>query len=184
MIDSNEKDDAVPEATAVEVPRRSRGRGALIAALLVLFLLALGLGESAVDRDNKLDSARELDESRSASLEAARDFAVLVTTYDPETLDASFAAVLNSSTGDFRDQYAAASDSLRDAIVEVDGSANGEVVGAGISKASDDRVEVVIFIDQTVSNKLLDEPRVDRSRMSVVMERRGESWLVSEMQLL
>jgi Mce-associated membrane protein len=184
MIDSKEKDDEMTEvAVAVEQPRAGR-QLAVALSVVVLLLLSLGLGTLAMDRGNKLDSAGQLDDSRSAALEAARDFAVLVTTYDPKTLDASFDAVLEHSTGEFHDQYATASDSLRDAIVEVDGSAKGEVIAAGISKASDDRVEVVIFIDQTVSNKLLDKPRVDRSRMSVVMERRAGSWLVSEMQLL
>ena len=146
--------------------------------------LAFGLGYTTFDKARELDRARELESSRSSALEAARDFAQQVTTYDSTSLDKSFDEVLDASTGDFHDQYATASKSLRDTIVEAAASASGKVISAGVVKASTDRVEVIVFVDQTVSNKLLKEPRVDRSRMSVVMERHGGRWKVSDMRLL
>ncbi len=184
MIESKESAEVTTEGTAASDASHPWGRFVLLLALVLMLVLAIAVGALARDRGDKLNAVRHLEDSRAAALEAAREFAVLVTTYDPKTLDASFEAVLDSSTGDFHDQYAMASDSLRDTIVEVNGSAKGEVIAAGISKASDDQVEIVVFLDQTVANRLLDEPRVDRSRMSVVMERSGDRWQVSEMRLL
>lgn len=150
---------------------------------VLLLVLAICLGFVAVSKSRQLDTAHDLEHARVSALATAREFAIDVTTYDPTSLDKSFETVLDMSTGDFHDQYATASKSLRETIITAKGRAEGKVVGAGVVKARKDRVEVIVFVDQTVTNRLLSEPRVDRSRMSLVLERHGQRWLVSDMRL-
>ncbi|WP_370946114.1 hypothetical protein AB5J62_00480 [Amycolatopsis sp. cg5] len=119
-----------------------------------------------------------------AALATARSYAVTVTTYDFQNLDRNFADVLDGATGEFKDQYTGASGSLRQLIQEAKATARGTVVESGLKSATADRAEVLLFVDQSVTNAATKDPRVDRNRVLMTLEHHDSRWLVSSLQLL
>jgi Mce-associated membrane protein len=58
------------------------------------------------------------------------------------------------------------------------------VVDSAIQTQSEKRVVVLLFIDQTVTNMAVPDPRIDRSRIKVTMENVDGRWRASKVQLL
>lgn len=148
------------------------------AALLVVLLAATVVFGWMLLAKSGEESARE------SALATATSYAVTVTSYDYQDIDTNVADVLDGATGDFRDQYAGASEQLQKLITKAKATATGEVVHAGVKSASDDRAEVLLFVDQTVTNAGAKKPQVDRSRMLLRMEKHDDRWLVSKLQML
>lgn len=152
----------------------------VLIGLAVLLVLALGAAATfgvLYQRRAAVDSAAE------TALATARSYAVTVTSYDYRGLDRNFADVLDGATGEFKDQYAGASSALRQLIAEAQATATGTVLDAGVRSAGPDRVEVLLFVDQSVTNAATPRPRIDRNRMSMVLERHDGRWLVSTLEL-
>lgn len=49
--------------------------------------------------------------------------------------------------------------------------------------ATTTKVEVLLFVDQSVTNTLVPEPRLDRSRVVMTMELVDGRWLASQVDL-
>lgn len=123
------------------------------------------------------------DSARTAALNTARSYAATLTTYDHNTMDASIANVLDGATGEFKRQYSGASATLKKMISETKATVEGTVIAAGVSSASDDKTEVLLFVDQTVQNGK-EKPRTDRNRIELTLERHdSDRWLVSQVQI-
>jgi Mce-associated membrane protein len=79
--------------------------------------------------------------------------------------------------------YVKSSAQLRRALVENKASAHGVVVESAVRSATTDTVEVMLFVDQSVSNVSAPEPRLDRSRVEITMQKVDGRWLASKVQL-
>jgi hypothetical protein len=51
-----------------------------------------------------------------------------------------------------------------------------------VVSASEDRVRLLVFLDQQSSSTLTAQPKITQSRLEMVMVRRGERWLVAEIR--
>lgn len=131
----------------------------------------------------QLHSQRAVDDAAQQAVAAAQQYAVILTSIDGGQLDQNFAAVLDGSTGEFKDMYSQSSDQLRQALIDNKAKANGTVIAAGVKSATDNKVEVLLFVDQSVSNALNPEPRLDRSRIIMTMEKVNGRWLASKVEL-
>lgn len=131
----------------------------------------------------KLKQERDIDAAGEAGLAAARTYAVTLTSVDSSKLDGDFAAVLDGSTGEFRDMYTRSSGQLRQLLLENKATGKGTVLDAAIKSATETKVEVLLFIDQTVTNSASADPRVDRSRVVMTMELVDGRWLASRVYL-
>lgn len=160
-------------------PRTRRIRPAVLGvAAIVLALTALSgyLGwQNKTDRDTHAAAA--------AARQAAESYAVTLTSVDSANLDANFAAVLDGATGEFRDIYAASSTKLRKLLIDHRAAGHGVVIDSGIKSASTDQVVVLLFVDQTVSNTEVPDPRVDRSRIVMTMQRVDGAWKAAKVEL-
>jgi len=58
------------------------------------------------------------------------------------------------------------------------------VVDSAIASESMGKVVVLLFIDQTVTNAQVPDPRIDRSRIKITMEKIDGRWKASKVQLL
>jgi Mce-associated membrane protein len=146
---------------------------ALVVALVLVGLLGL-----------KLRHHDQQDSARRSALISAQTYAVDLTTYDHVHLDADFQKVLNNSTGTFRAQYTDASQQLRDLIAKFQATASGKVLELAVLSADTKHAAVLLFVDQTVTNSNSKEPKVDRSRMKMSLEKHGGKWLISSLDLL
>lgn len=176
MTDSQTRTDEAPAPTG----RSARARlvvPALSLALAIALVLAGWFGLEA-----RSDTKRE--DARRAVVAAATGYAVDLTTYDHARLDADFQKVLDNSIGDFRSEYTAASDSLRKFIAQFKAKATGKVLESAVLSGDSKRAVVLLFVDQTVTNANAKDPRIDRSRMKMELEKQGGRWLISGLDLV
>uniref|UniRef100_UPI002457CBB6 hypothetical protein n=1 Tax=Nocardia abscessus TaxID=120957 RepID=UPI002457CBB6 len=131
----------------------------------------------------QLKNERDVDAAAEAGLAAARSYAVTLTSVDSGTLDRDFAAVLDGSTGEFHDMYTRSSGQLRQLLLDNKATGKGTVLDAAVKSATETKVEVLLFIDQTVTNTASADPRVDRSRVLMTMELVDGRWLASRVYL-
>ena len=117
------------------------------------------------------------------ALDAATKYAVVLTSIDTNALDQNFTEVLDGSTGEFKDMYAKSSTQLRQLLVDNKAAAHGVVIDAAVKSATKDKVEVLLFVDQSVTNLAVPDPRIDRSRIKMTMENVDGRWLASKVEL-
>lgn len=153
-------------------------------------MLALGTGvavllaavTAAVVLVWELRSEREISTAAEQATAAAQQYAVTLTSLDGAKLDSNFAAVLDGATGEFKNMYSQSSAQLKSVLIDNKAAAKGTVVAAGVKSATD-RVEVMLFVDQSVTNSANPEPRVDRSRIIMTMEKVDGRWLTSNVEI-
>lgn len=126
---------------------------------------------------------RAVDNAGQQALAAAQQYAVILTSVDGTKLDENFAAVMDGATGDFKKMYGESSTQLKQVLIDNKAKADGKVIAAGIKSATKDKVEVMLFLDQAVTNKLNPEPRLDRNRIIITMDKIDGRWLASDVVL-
>jgi Mce-associated membrane protein len=174
-----------PEAKAAEPAKTGRFplRLSALATIAVAAVLVLAVA-AAVTFGVLLQQRAATDRAGAQALATAKAYAVTVTSYDYQNLDRNFADVLDGATGEFKDQYSGASQTLRQLIANAKATAKGTVLGAGISSASPDQVQVVVFVDQSISNAATTQPRIDRNRVLMTLTPHDGRWLVGKLELM
>ncbi|WP_054814998.1 hypothetical protein [Nocardia arizonensis] len=166
-----------------------RGRGARFAPransvlVAVLALVAVAGVVSSTVLGWQLKQERDVRAASEAALAAARNYGVTLTSVDVNNLDRDFAAIMDGATGEFKDMYGRSSSSLRQLLVDNKATGKGTVLDAGVKSATETEVEVILFIDQTITNSASADPRVDRSRVSMTMKLVDGRWLASRVYL-
>ena len=117
------------------------------------------------------------------ALEAAEKYTLVLTSVDPNAIDKNFAEVLDGATGEFKDMYAASSEQLRQLLIDNKAAAHGTVVDAAVKSASKNQVEVLLFVDQSVSNKTAPGAQIDRSRIVMTMHKVNGRWLAAKVEM-
>ena len=123
---------------------------------------------------------------KNASLEAQRaavSYAQVLTSIDSNKVDENFKDVLDGATGEFKDMYSQSSVELRQLLIENKAAAHGVVVDSAVQEASKDKAVVLLFVDQSVTNAKLPDPRIDRSRMKMTLEKVDGRWRASKVEL-
>jgi Mce-associated membrane protein len=116
--------------------------------------------------------------------QAAVAYAQVLTSVDSNKVDENFRQVLDGATGEFKDMYTQSSVQLRQLLIDKKASAHGVVIDSAIQSESTNKVVVLVFIDQTVANSAAPDPRIDRSRIKMTMEKVDGRWRASKVQLL
>lgn len=115
---------------------------------------------------------------------AAIAYAQVLTSIDSNKVDENFRQVLDGATGEFKDMYTQSSVQLRQLLIDNKATAHGVVVDSAIQSASTNKVVVLVFIDQTITNMAAPDPRIDRSRIKITMQKIDGRWRASKVQLL
>ena len=171
---------AAGEDAAIQPTRRGRSVAWVRrAALPLTALTAVVAVTAAAVLGWQLRQERRIDDARAAAVAAARAYGVTLTSVKADDLDSGFAAVLDGATGEFRDMYSKSSGDLRTLLQDNKASGTGTVVDAAAKSATETKVEVLLFIDQTITNAASPDPRIDRSRVDMTMELVDGRWLAS-----
>ena len=168
------------EFVAVSQTTAAVGRGLLVPVLIgasVAALAGAGFFGWQFWQQHQLDQARE------GAQRSAVSYAQVLTSVDSNNVDDNFKQVLDGATGEFKDMYSKSSVELRQLLIENKASAHGVVVESAVQEASTDRAVVLLFIDQSVANTKLPDPRIDRSRMKMTLEKVDGSWRASKVEL-
>lgn len=181
IADEDTDADAQPDAESAErssrSPRTRRIRVVLfVTAYVCVFGIVAGLGWQ-IWREHTVSAAGE------AAEQAAINYAQVLTSIDSNNVDRNFGDVLNGATGDFKDMYTKSSVQLRQLLIDNKATAHGVVVESAIQSETNDKVVVLLMVDQTVTNAVRPDSRVDRNRMKITMERVDGRWLASQVDL-
>jgi Mce-associated membrane protein len=114
---------------------------------------------------------------------AAVSYAQVLTSIDSNKVDENFKEVLDGATGEFKDMYSQSSVELRQLLIENKATAHGVVVDSAVQEASKNKAVVLLFVDQSVTNTKLPDPRIDRSRMKMTLEKVDGRWRASKVEL-
>jgi Mce-associated membrane protein len=115
--------------------------------------------------------------------QAAVEYAQILTSIDSNKVDENFNQVLDGATGEFKDMYTQSSMQLRQLLIDNKATAHGVVLESAIQSASKNKVVVLLFVDQSVANASLPDPRIDRSRIKMTMEFVDGRWRTSKVEL-
>lgn len=188
VVEASEQD--IPEAASEDggrgetepaeagARRRVTPKRWLAAVVLVVALTAASYGGWLLYQRHQRDVAA------AQALAAAEKYAVALTSIDSHNIDKNVADILDGSTGEFNDKYAKSSGQHRQLVVNGRVTARGKVVESAIKSATTNKVQVLLMVDQSVSNLATPEPQLDRSRIKMTMEKVGGRWLVSKVELL
>ncbi|MCP3421638.1 J domain-containing protein [Nocardioides pinisoli] len=146
------------------------GLGVLAAGLLGATAWTWSQGAAAGD-----DTA-----ARDAQVAAERAV-VPVLSYDYETLEADQREAQALMTGSYREEYDKLFTVLEDNAPRTQTRVTASVVASGIVRASQDRVQVLVFVDRPTTNKLDAEPVVYKDQVTVSMQRVDGEWLVDDL---
>ncbi|SEA27403.1 MULTISPECIES: Mce associated membrane protein [unclassified Mycobacterium] len=177
--DVTETNSAVESAEPAAASKRRVGLAAVVCALLFTILVAaLGFLGWRQYEQYRVNAASD------AALQAAKDYAVVLTTLDAKNIDENYRKSLDGSTGEFKDAYSQGATQLRQVLIDNKASGTGIVVAAAVKSATPDKVEVLLFVDQSITNANNPSPRIDRNRIDMTMEKVGDRWLASRVEIL
>lgn len=155
-----------------------------LAALLVA--AAAGCFLLWQDRSDLHDLEARAD-AESAATEEAERIVVAWLTYDYRTYQDDVGWVVGSGTERFQEEYSPeALEGLRTKMVGPQQIVSrGRIVDSAATVEDDDTVKVLVFTDQTLTDKAIrrggKEPLHARSGVELTMVRDGDTWLVDEL---
>ncbi len=176
---SGDDDPAGTDAAADAAPRhRRRIAVPLVPALGVLLLLLLGLNASLLAPRLFADESSVRTSTYVAVLQAARANVVDLTSFDHLTIDDDIEQARRVTTGNLTDESVEGLERVRQQLVDGQAVTSTEVVGAGVTRATDDEGTVVMVIATT--RQAAGVPaQVRRDRIEVDLQREGDRWLLS-----
>jgi Mce-associated membrane protein len=177
----NDESDAT-DATeaAAPAPKRRRIGLAAVACGLLFSVLVGALGFLGWHQYEQYQVAT----ASAAALQAAKDYAVVLTTLDAKNIDDNYRKSLDGATGEFKDAYSQGANQLRQVLIDNKASGTGIVVAAAVKSATPDQVEVLLFVDQSITNAANPSPRIDRNRIDMTMQKSDGRWLASKVEIL
>lgn len=178
----DEADESVQADDDASTPSRGRRwlRRTLAAMAGVVFIGALGLSGFL---GWQLKQQHDVAAAGRSALAVAQSYAVTLTSIDTNSIDQNFTQVVDGATGEFKDMYSQSASQLRQVLIDNKAMSKGIVVDSAIKSATKTKVEVLLFIDQSISNSVNPEPRIDRSRVAITMELVDNRWLASRVDI-
>ena len=154
----------------------------LLIGLSVLALLLAGfVGYLAWSLSGLNDDA----EARLTGRDVAAADVETILSYDHATFDKGTAAAEKLMTERFRKEYDDTVGLVREDALAKKSVVKAEVVASSVVEADSDRVEALLFVNQTTDAKDLKQPRVDLNRVVVTLVPDGEGgWLVDKLDAL
>ncbi len=120
-------------------------------------------------------------EARASALPAAAALTEQVLSYDWRTLDADVAASRAVLAPGLRGEFTEAMSKVKDQTLENKVQLTADVVATSIISASEERVEALVFVNQTTRSEGAGTPRVDQNRVRVTLTPAGADWRVSRL---
>jgi Mce-associated membrane protein len=161
-------------------PRKRWLRYTLTGVTILIFVAALG-SSGYFGWQHK--QQQDIDSASRAALSSAQRFAVTLTSIDTSSVDQNFTQVVDGSTGEFKDIYSQSASQLRQVLIDNKAMSKGTIIDSAVKSASKTKVDVVLFVDQWITNVASPQPRLDRSRVAMTMELIDGKWLASKVEL-
>jgi Mce-associated membrane protein len=174
--------DARP-STRVAISRltgrcRAHWRPILVAALVVAMLgLAAGLFFFQYRPDRQIDDA-----AAQRAIQAASDGAVASLSYSSDSMARDFANAKSHLTGDFLAYYDKFTNEIVTPMVQQKHIAQtAAVVRAAVSELHPDSAVVLVFLNETTTEKGKPQPLTTPSSVRITLTKANGSWLISKL---
>lgn len=168
------------EPESPEQATSTRRRHVLLAAVIAVFVALVAV--SGVP-GWLLWQNHQVTQAGQQARDAAVSYAQVLTSIDSNKVDENFDQVLAGATGEFKDMYSESSVQLRQLLIDNKATAHGVVVESAVQSATKDNVVVLLFVDQSVANASVPDPRLDRSRIKMTMEKVDGQWRAAKVEL-
>jgi len=178
-IDADAVESDAASAVEVAETKRKLPSARIVAAAAVFVGLLAGVGVLGW----QVWQARQIDHAGREAERTAVSYAQVLTSIDSNNVDENFQQVLDGATGEFKDMYSKSSVELRQLLIENKATAHGVVIDSAVQSVSKDRAVILLFVDQAVANTKLPDPRIDRSRMKMTLEKVDGRWRASKVEL-
>lgn len=152
---------------------------ALALLLTLVVLAALGmLGNTGV---REIQDAEDSQVAAETAPSVAERAAEAILAYDHRSLDADQDTAERFMTSSFAEEYAKTfDDSVEPTARTYRAQVTAEVKGSSVIRASDDRVRVLLFVDQTTQSTAHQQPQVALNRVQFDMVLVEGDWLVDD----
>jgi Mce-associated membrane protein len=147
-----------------------------LAALLLVALAGLIVSVVAIRRQQARD------DERAALLQAGRQTAVDFTTYQYGSWDNDVKRVLNGATGQFKQEFSAASDQVKAEVVANQATSQGKVLEAAVVSMDGDSAQVLVVADAVVTNTAVKSGQERHYRIKLDLVREGDRWLAADLE--
>ncbi len=142
----------------------------------VVAVLALGLSVAAwLDADR----AERRERAAAEALATAASATTAIFSYDYRGFDASVANGKQFITGNFANEYAQTTATLKPAAEKEQAVVRAEVSSAGVVEASPDQVEVLLYVNPYRRNVNITGEKVDQNRVVLTLVPVDGQWKVS-----
>lgn len=168
------------EPESPEQPAPTRPRRVLLAAVIAVFVALVAVSGVL---GWLLWQSHQVTQAGQQARDAAVSYAQVLTSIDSNKVDENFDQVLAGATGEFKDMYSESSVQLRQLLIDNKATAHGVVVESAVQSATKDNVVVLLFVDQSVANASVPDPRLDRSRIKMTMEKVDGQWRAAKVEL-
>jgi len=172
--------DVSPDRLSLRLPRPGRGSAqpsrllAVLAALAVVLAVVGGILWRANDNTDAVEHAR------TAALKAGQSDMETLLSYDYREIDTAVQERADLVTGDFAERYARlVEDQVAPAAKKQKVVTRTEVATASVVDATEDRVDLLLFINQVSATKASDTPVLSGSRIRVEMRLVDGTWRVA-----
>jgi Mce-associated membrane protein len=153
-----------------------------IAVGVAIIVALLGLGGWLEFRLHQDDQGRA---QRNLYVQVARQTAINLTTINYTEVDADIKRVLDSSTGDFHDEFQNRSQPFVEVVKKVQSKTEGTIAEAGLLSYTKDQAQVLVAISVKTSMAAAppdQEPR--RWRMRLTVDKNGDGAKVSKVEFV
>ncbi|WP_148572847.1 hypothetical protein [Nocardioides caldifontis] len=183
------------EGRAPAPSRRTTGTGwwgsttslAVLAAALVVLLAVSGaaalgwLSWAGVDGVDDVRSGERVEAASDSAAAAAERAAAAILVYDHRRLEQDRDAAAEFMTEEMASKYTETFDSVvAPAAKQTQAQVTVEVQGSAVVRGAEDRVRVLLFVDQSTTSTANANPKLALNRVEMVMVRQDGSWLVDE----
>ncbi|MCU1672855.1 MAG: molecular chaperone DnaJ [Frankiales bacterium] len=174
------------EQTGATDPRRQRRarRGISLPVVALLLMTAL-MAAATTYLWLQVREHDRTEQARRTGLEASRDAARLLFSYDYRTLDKDFSTGRALTTGDFRKQYDKTTTKVvSDVAKQYKAVVKADVVSAGVVRATPEQVVTIVYVNQVTTSTRVTGEKVDLSRVKMTLAKVGGRWLVTAVNAL
>jgi Mce-associated membrane protein len=123
-------------------------------------------------------------EDRAAAMQAARQLALDFTTYDYKTWDADTLRVLDDSTGQFKEEFTASTNTIKASVAENRATSKGDVKEAAVVSNDKDSAQVLVIVNAVVTNTAAKDGVERRYRIKLDLVRERDRWLTADFQVV
>jgi Mce-associated membrane protein len=173
-------DDADGASPTKSKKRISDPRRALLLGLAVVVVLAALVGWFGY----RAHQSQQAQAQRSQFIQAARQGAVNLTTIDWQRADADVQRILDSSTGEFYDDFAKRSQPFIELVKQAKSVSVGTVSEAGLESQTADSAQVLVAVSVTTSYAGAPQPNPHGWRMRISVQKVGDQAKVSNVEFV